>query len=210
VAAFLGVILHQLIEAIKLQAWAFCKPLGRPTSYRSLLESLYRHNRCYICCFPCHLLALPCAKSCVKRGRNGRAMLPHEKKRISLIDTILMYGPSATHFHTNACNRFQSRNWSAIDDLDPRCQTVFTHRARPKHPVVVRMIDCTKEMGRKASIFIRIGQVQPIGHFTGGGGFPDPRGRPLNLVCVNQSINQSLHVYPPYKVSNWGSIRESK
>jgi hypothetical protein len=24
-----------------------------------------------------------------------------------------------------------------------------------------------------------------------------------------QSINQLLHIYPPYKVSNWGSIRES-
>jgi hypothetical protein len=107
-AVFLGVVLHQLIEAIKLQPCAFYKPLGRPTSYRSLLESPHRHNCCYICCFPCHLLALPCAKECVKKGRNGRAMLPQEKTRMSLIDTILMYGPTTTHFHKNACNRFQS------------------------------------------------------------------------------------------------------
>jgi hypothetical protein len=113
VAVFLGVVLHQ---AIQLQAWAFCKPLGRPTSYRSLLQSLYRNNRCCICCFLCHLLALPFDKNCVKGGRNGRAMLPHEKKPMSLVDTILMYGPTTTHFHISTCNRFQSRNWSAIDD----------------------------------------------------------------------------------------------
>jgi hypothetical protein len=34
------------------------------------------------------------------------------------------------------------------------------------------------------------------------------RGLQVEAMFI-QSINQSLHVYPPYKVSNWGSIRES-
>jgi hypothetical protein len=46
------------------------------------------------------------------------------------------------------------------------------------------MIDCTKEIGRKASIFIKIGQVQPIGHFTGEVVFPEKESSQLPSLVI--------------------------